>query len=274
MGPEVIRAFTHALLAAGVAGAVPSAGRVTVSTADGVNSTIYGYRLVEPRSAALQNGARVPLVVFLHGSGERGSNNEAQLKHFVSDAASDAFQEKNPCFVLAVQCPAEERWIDIPLDDQGKAKWSDGLKTAPAPTRALHAVQLAIDEVMRTKQVDPARVYLTGISMGGFGAFDLAVRTPEQFAAMASICGGGDPARAGRLRELPVLVAHGIDDPVVPIACSRAMADAVRTAGGSVTVREYQGVGHEAWTKAYTTDADGVLTWMFAQKSTKAAAPK
>ena len=262
----MIRAFTHALVAAGVVSGVPSAGRVTVSTADGVNATTYRYRLVEPRSAALQNGARVPLVVFLHGSGERGSDNEAQLKHFVSDAASDAFQEKNPCFILALQCPLDERWVDIPLDDQGKAKWSDGLKTAPAPTRALHAVQLAIDEVMRTKQVDPARVYLTGISMGGFGAFDLAVRTPEQFAAMASICGGGDPARAGRLRELPVLVAHGIDDPVVPIACSRAMAEAVRTAGGSVTVREYPDVGHEAWPKAYTSETDGVLTWMFAQK--------
>jgi predicted esterase len=82
---------------------------------------------------------------------------------------------------------------------------------------------------------------------------------------MASICGGGDPARAARLRALPVLVAHGIDDPVVPIACSRTMAEAVRAAGGSVTVREYPGVGHEAWLKAYTTEADGVLTWMFAQ---------
>ena len=261
----MIRTVTHTLLAAGLAGAVPSAGRVTLPSAGTADAVSYGYRLVEPRPAAVQNGARVPLIVFLHGSGERGSDNEAQLKHFVTDAATDAFQAKNPCFVLAVQCPADERWVDIALDAKGNAKWSEGLKTTASPTRALHAVQLAIDEVMRTKQVDPTRVYLTGISMGGFGTFDLAVRTPEKFAAMASICGGGDPARAGSLRGLPVLVAHGMDDPVVPIACSRAMADAVRAAGGSVTVREYPGVGHEAWPKAYTSEADGVLVWMFAQ---------
>ena len=261
----MMRTVTHVLLAAGVVGAVPSAGRVTLPAVGDAAAVSYGYRLVEPRAAAIEGGVRVPLIVFLHGSGERGSDNEAQLKHFVNDAASDAFQAKNPCFVLAVQCPADERWVDIALDSEGRAKWSEGLKTKASPTRALHAVQLAIDEVMRTKLVDPARVYLTGISMGGFAAFDLAVRTPEKFAAMASICGGGDPARAGSLRALPVLVAHGMDDPVVPIACSRTMADAVRAAGGSVTVREYPGVGHEAWPKACTSEADGVLTWMFAQ---------
>ena len=261
----MMRAVTHVLLAAGVVGSVPSAGRVKLPAVGDAAAVSYGYRLVEPRATAIEGGIRVPLIVFLHGSGERGSDNEAQLKHFVNDAGSDAFQAKNPCFVLAVQCPADERWVDIALDSEGKAKWSDGLKTKASPTRALHALQLAIDEVMRTKPVDPARVYLTGISMGGFGAFDLAVRTPAKFAAMASICGGGDPARAGRLRGLPVLVAHGIDDPVVPIACSRVMAEAVRATGGSVTVREYPGVGHEAWPKAYTTESDGVLTWMFAQ---------
>jgi predicted peptidase len=127
-------------------------------------------------------------------------------------------------------------------------------------------VELALDEVMRTKPVDVDRVYLTGLSMGGFGSFDLAVRGPGRFAALVSVCGGGDPARAEALRALPVMVVHGIDDPVVPIACSRAMAEAIRAAGGSVTVREYPGVGHDAWTRAYTEADDGVLAWMFAQR--------
>lgn len=246
----------------------PAKGTVNVPAQAERAAATYPYRLVEPSAAALkaEKSGRLPLVVFLHGSGERGADNEAQLKHFAGDAATEAFQAKHPCFVLAVQCPAGERWAEVTPGADGNPNWGAGLQTKAEPTRALRAVELALDEVMRTKPVDVDRVYLTGLSMGGFGSFDLAVRTPGRFAAIVSVCGGGDPARAGALRALPVMVVHGIDDPVVPIACSRVMADAIRAAGGSVTVREYPGVGHDAWTRAYTDAGDGVLAWMFSQR--------
>jgi len=254
--------------AAAAPASTPAKGSVNVPAQAELAAATYPYRLVEPSAAALtaEKSGRLPLVVFLHGSGERGADNEAQLKHFAGEAATEAFQAKHPCFVLAVQCPADERWADITRGADGNPNWGAGLQTKAKPTRALRAVELALDEVMRTKPVDVDRVYLTGLSMGGFGSFDLAVRGPGRFAALVSVCGGGDPARAEALRALPVMVAHGIDDPVVPIACSRAMADAIRAAGGSVTVREYPGVGHDAWTRAYTEADDGVLTWMFAQR--------
>jgi predicted peptidase len=254
--------------AAAAPASTPAKGSVNVPAQAERAAATYPYRLVEPSAAALkaEKSGRLPLVVFLHGSGERGADNEAQLKHFAGEAATEAFQAKHPCFVLAVQCPADERWADITRGADGNPNWGAGLQTKAEPTRALRAVELALDEVMRTKPVDVDRVYLTGLSMGGFGSFDLAVREPGRFAALVSVCGGGDPARAEALRALPVMVAHGIDDPVVPIACSRAMAEAIRAAGGSVTVREYPGVGHDAWTRAYTDADDGVLAWMFAQR--------
>ena len=270
MIPMVMSMMMSVAVQGGVAGSapVPARARVAVPAQGDRAAATYPYRLVEPAAAALQaeTSGRLPLVVFLHGSGERGADNEAQLKHFAGATATEAFQAKHPCFVLAVQCPADERWADVTPGTDGKPNWGAGLQTKAEPTRALRAVELALDEVMRTKPVDPDRVYLTGLSMGGFGSFDLAVRMPGRFAALVSVCGGGDPGRAAALRALPVMVAHGIDDPVVPIACSRVMADAIRAAGGSVTVREYPGVGHDAWTRAYTDADDGVLAWMFAQR--------
>ena len=274
MVPIVMSMMVAVATQAGAGGAAapsastPTKGTVNVPAQAERAAATYPYRLVEPSAAALkaEKSGRLPLVVFLHGSGERGADNEAQLKHFAGGTATEAFQAKHPCFVLAVQCPADERWAEVTPGADGKPNWGAGLTTAAAPTRALRAVELALDEVMRTKPVDVDRVYLTGLSMGGFGSFDLAVRGPGRFAALVSVCGGGDPARAAALRALPVMVAHGIDDPVVPIACSRVMADAIRAAGGSVTVREYPGVGHDAWTRAYTDADDGVLAWMFAQR--------
>ncbi|MBI1302193.1 MAG: prolyl oligopeptidase family serine peptidase [Phycisphaera sp.] len=237
----------------------------TVRKADGAVDAVYRSRLVEPSTEALAKaGGRLPLVVFLHGSGERGDDNTAQLKHFAGATAGEEFQSRVPAFVLAMQCPRDESWSAIDLKafrEKGELP-----RFAEEPTRAMRALVAAIEEVLATKPVDRDRVYLTGLSMGGFGAFDLAARRPELFAAIAPICGGGDPTTAARFAHLPLAIVHGADDPVVPVALSRAMRDAAVAAGGSPRFLELAGIGHDAWTPAYRFGTDGILDWMFAQR--------
>jgi len=269
-------------------------GETVLRKMDGSPDATYAYRLVEPAKPALADpGARVPLVVFLHGSGERGADNAAQLRHFAGSCADEAFQSKQPCFVLAMQCPAGETWA--PIDIKAMRERGESPKLAPEPTRAMRALMQAIDEVVAARPVDRSRIYLTGLSMGGFGAFDLAARRPGMFAAVVPICGGGDPATAEILVKTPLYIVHGSDDPVVPVALSRAMRDAIAGAAAesarrereaargtdeaprpmpklppdpaaTLMYREYDKVGHDSWTPAYRFGDDGVLDWMFAQR--------
>jgi predicted peptidase len=122
-----------------------------------------------------------------------------------------------------------------------------------------------LDLVMRDFPVDARRLYLTGLSMGGYGAWDLGTRLAERWAAVAPICGGGDELYADRLAGVPVWAWHGDADDVVPAAKSRRMIEAIRGAGGQPKYTELANVGHDSWTPAYT-DPEGVLPWMFAQR--------
>lgn len=199
----------------------------------------YPYQLLEPLPA--QRGGPLPLVVFLHGSGERGDDNARHLRYLPAQCATPAMRATMPCFLLAVQCPAEGRWTGAALD----------------------AVVVAMDAVLARPGVDHARVYLTGLSMGGFGAFELAARWPDRFAALLAICGGGDDRIAPRLVGLPTQVWHGTADRSVPVERSRQLVAALRAAGAVVDFHELAGVGHDSWNQAYG-QGDG-LRWLFAQ---------
>ena len=118
--------------------------------------------------------------------------------------------------------------------------------------------------MLAEEPVDPARVYLTGLSMGGYGSWDLAARHPHRFAALLPICGGGDAATAPRLTSVPIWNFHGTADPVVPVERSRAIIKALTAAGGTPISSELEDVGHDSWTPAYGNAA--VLDWLFAQR--------
>jgi predicted esterase len=220
-----------------------------------VGERTYPYRLLEPPTD-LRDVPR-PLVVFLHGAGERGDDNVQQLRWLPERFADEARMARWPCFVLAVQCPTDEKWVDAPWHERQPAAM------AATPTRALQAVQRALDEVLQRPGIDPACVHATGLSMGGFGAIELAARAPERFASLLAICGGGDPQQLPHLVGLPIALWHGADDAVVPAARSRDLAAAMRTLGAPVVHRELPGVGHDAWRQAYADD--GALPWLFAQ---------
>jgi predicted peptidase len=182
-------------------------------------------------------GAGVPLILFLHGSGERGTDLE-KVKAWGPPSIAD----KDPSFpflVIAPQLPDGEAW---------------------------HAMALKglLDDVMATHNVDRKRVYLTGLSLGGYGAWDLACRYPDYFAAVAPICGGGIARAAGSMRGVPTWVFHGKKDDAVPEEESARMVEALKAAGGNVRYTVLPEGGHiDAWVHAY--DKAGLFAWFLEQ---------
>jgi predicted peptidase len=232
----------------------------SVRAADGNGVVEFRYRLLhpEPTGGDGQAGNRYPLVLFLHGAGERGNDNAKQLKYLPAWLADPALRRRHPCFVLAPQCRMDERWVDV--------SWADSKSTpqAATPTVDLAAAIRALEETISREQVDRDRIYLTGLSMGGYGTWDLATRMPDQFAAILPVCGGGDDGVATRIAALPIWCFHGDADTAVPVERSRSMIAAVRAAGGRPVYSELAGVGHDSWTPAYR---DGfVLDWLFSQR--------
>jgi len=227
---------------------------VTVMEADAPGT--WRYRVLRP--IRIEPGKTYPVVLFLHGAGERGTENERQLKYLPQWLAEPAMREKHPCYVVAPQCRSDHRWVEV--------SWGDAASTPQSPqmTADLAAAVAALDDVLAMEATDADRVYLTGLSMGGFGAWDLAARMPERFAAMLPICGGGDEAKAAKLIGLPIWCFHGANDKVVLPERSRRMVAAVKAAGGAPRYSELAGVGHDSWTPAYRDPA--VLEWLFSQR--------
>jgi predicted peptidase len=229
---------------------------VRVAAAKDVEPVEFAYRLLGPKS--ITPGTRYPLVIFLHGAGERGNDNLSQLKYFPTWMAEQSARQAHPCFVLAPQCRDEQKWVDV--------DWSkiESTPQSPTPTVDMLAVIAALEDTLQREPIDPARIYLTGLSMGGYGSWDLAARMPDRFAAVLPICGGGDEATAAKIKDLPIWCFHGDSDTAVSVERSRTMIEALRAAGGAPKYSELAGVGHDSWTPAYR-DPD-VLAWIFAQK--------
>ena len=233
-------------------------GRVSVEI-DG-ESRGFPYRLLRAEGATAENP--LPLVVFLHGAGERGDDNTAQLRHFPERWVSEPhLGKRHPAFVLAVQCPENEAWSGVDRREDGT--WHVG---APTVAPAMQAVETLIRELSADPAVDSSRIYLTGLSMGGFGSWDLVARHGDWFAAVVPICGGGDVANAPAIvaTGTPIWNVHGDADGVVPVDLSRKTITAIRDAGGTVGHTELPGVGHDSWNWAY--GPTGVVEWMFAQR--------
>jgi predicted peptidase len=213
------------------------------------------YRLLKPK--AYDARQKYPLVIFLHGAGERGDDNLKQLVHGMNDFASDEIMAKYPAFVLAPQCPEGKKWSEV--------DWSAKSSTLPAEiSPALGATIKAADTLQKEFTIDPKRIYITGLSMGGYGTWDALARRPELFAAAAPICGGGDPTFAVKMKDVPIWAFHGDDDKAVPVGRSREMIEALKAAGGQPKYTEYPGVGHNSWARTYSDPA--LYEWLFAQR--------
>ena len=227
-------------------------------TADDYEARVYTddagnsmpYRLFIPRSYTADQ--QYPLVIFLHGGGNVGTDNRRQVDlQGATVWAQPDFQAAHPAFILAPQTAT--RWTGVRFDV--------GSHELPAETIPESLVRAILESVRGEFSIDPRRIYLTGQSIGGYGVWDYAIRTPDLFAAIIPIAGGGDPGRATSIATLPVWAFQGELDDVVPVSASRDMVKALLEAGGDPHYTEVPGAGHEVWNLAYSDPA--VREWLF-----------
>ncbi len=235
------------------------AGEFEKRTFTGASGKVLPYRLLKPEGYDPAGKTAYPLVIFLHGAGERGDDNELQLAEGVKEFAKPEARKKHPAFVIAPQCALNNSW--------GHIKKIDGhltlLKT-PEPTLYTGLTLELAEALPKEFRIDPKRIYITGLSMGGFGTWDVLARYPDRFAAALPICGGGIEDTAASFAKVPIWVFHGAVDPEVEVELSRHMVEALRKAGGKPGYTEYPDVGHESWDQTYRNP--DVLDWLFAQK--------
>jgi predicted peptidase len=231
--------------------------RVHVFTGGEYKNEEFRYMVLNPPE--IEPGKKYPLVYFMHGAGERGSDPKKLLRHFPVQMTKPEWRAKYPCFLVMPQCRDGKLWMNQPWGEKE-------FKPLDKEPNAQMAMAMAILETsLKNPHVDRSRVYLTGLSMGGFGSWELAMRRPELFAALAPVCGGGDESKAARLKDIPIWTGHGDADRVVWPIRSQRMVEAIRKAGGKIKYTEYPGVGHNSWTPFYA-DKDGVVPWMFEQR--------
>ena len=218
------------------------------------DGSVLPYRLHAP--AKCEDGVRYPLVLFLHGAGERGNDNTKTLVHGVLPICRYAMKHGD-AFVVAPQCPNGRKWVD--------QDWSaKSMRRPEAPSAEMTAVMALVKEFAAQHPVDPDRIYVTGISMGGFGTWDIVPRLPGFFAAMMPICGGVDETTAALYEDgVAIRFFHGGADSVVAPEYSRRMDKALTEAGIDHGYTEYPGVNHNSWTQTYANDAN--LDWLFSK---------
>ena len=215
-----------------------------------VNGETLLYRLYIPQN--YESKRKYPLVLYLHGGGGSGNDNRKQVDggngYLIDLFTSNETQARYPSFVVAPQAPAQEGWIGERV----------------SPTRQLRLVYELIGELRRNYNIDDARVYVAGQSMGGFGTFAIISEYPRVFAAGVALCGGGDQSKVARLLNTPIWAFHGAKDEAVPVERSRTIVAAIRDAGGHVRYTEYADTGHIIWPKV--VKENDLLPWLFAQR--------
>jgi predicted peptidase len=186
-----------------------------------------------------------PLILFLHGAGERGDDGQTQVRQGIGNAIKFKGKEKKfPFIVIFPQCAAKGNWS------------ADG----PDAKRAL----AILDETQKTYKVDSKRIYLTGLSLGGFGTWSISTAIPDRWAAIAPICGGGNPKMADKIKNIPCWCFHGASDPTVKVQKSREMIKALQDVGASPRYSECPFVGHNSWDCAYVTEE--LYSWFLKHK--------
>ena len=216
---------------------------------------VLPYRYYQPQQKIMEL-KRLPLVIFLHGAGERGNDNEKQLTHVAEIFTDPETQEQFPAYVIAPQCAENHRWVEV--------DWNLTEHDMPRNISKYAGLTMdLVDWMIEGLPIDTNRIYITGLSMGGYATWDLIARFPDKFAAAVPVCGGGDVKQASKISHIPIWAFHGAKDKVVVPERSRSMVKAIKAAGGNPKYTEYPKLGHFSWDAAYGETE--LLPWLFSQ---------
>ena len=217
----------------------------------------FAYRLSVPQFPVA--GKKYPVILFLHGSGECGTDNLKHIKVGLPVLMNTLLKrpKPEPVIVVAPQCQSSNWWV------KGLAMRED-YAAAREPTPSLAVALELVRHLVVEAQGDPDRLYITGLSLGGFGTWDAIQRDPSLFAAAIPVCGGGDLRRVRGIKRLPIWAFHGRDDKHVAVACSRRMVMALKKIGNrKVRYTEYEGADHNVWDRTYANPE--VIEWLLRQ---------
>ena len=207
----------------------------------------------------LKKDKKYPILFFLHGAGGRGADNKGQLLDANSIIAfkSQSLFSNYDSYVFAGQVPEGERWVNV--------DWSSSAHQMPVISNSLKNIFEALDSFINDdeNQVDINRIYIMGLSMGGYGTWDAIQRRPDFFSAAVPICGGGDKSMAKFLTKIPIWSWHGDQDPVITVMRSRDMDNAIKKLGGSPKYTEVKGRGHDVWLDVW--ESDDLWKWLYSQ---------
>lgn len=221
------------------------------------------YRQLNPER--IEENKKYPLVIFLHGAGERGADNTSQLRHGALMFTNPVNRKNHPCFAVFPQCPSDLYWPTPKRPDSFKEE-------SPFPLDAEISKPLALtkellDKIIKTHPIDESRIYIIGLSMGGMGTFDMVCRFPNLFAAAIPICGGVNVERFNNFSTKTVFrIFHGDADSVVPVRFSRQAYLKLKSEKISVEYIEFPGVNHGSWDPAF--NKSDFMSWLFQQTKT------
>ncbi|MDB5137841.1 MAG: prolyl oligopeptidase family serine peptidase [Mucilaginibacter sp.] len=228
-----------------------------------IKSDTIPYRILFPQN--FDPTKKYALILVLHGAGERGNNNEAQLAYGPKLFLNDTIRAKYPAIVVYPQCPANSYWSNVKIETNATGKLIFNFVEGGEPTRAMSALLGLVSQLLDKPYIDKHRVYVGGLSMGGMGTFEILRRDPGVFAAAFAIC-GGDNTRNAKVyaKKVPLWVFHGAKDDVVPVDHSIVMVEAIKAAGGDPKLTIYPNDNHNSWDDAFADP--GLIPWLFSHK--------
>jgi predicted peptidase len=220
------------------------------------------YRVLFPET--FDSTKKYPILFFLHGSGERGNDNQSQLTHGAKLFLKEEVRKEFPAIVVFPQCSPDSYWSNVNIVPDGKGKREFIFQEKGEPSKAMHALIGLVNSFLQKTYVDKQQVYVAGLSMGGMGTYELLRRKPRTFAAAFSICGGDNVANVQKYKKTPLWIFHGEKDDVVPVVFSTRIADQLKVLGRPAKLTLYPEANHNSWDSAFAEPE--LLSWLFSNK--------
>jgi predicted peptidase len=219
------------------------------------------YRILMPEN--FDKTKTYPVLLFLHGAGERGNDNKAQLIHGSKLFLRPEVRANYPAIVIFPQCPEDSYWSNV-KSSMVNGKRNFEFEKGGKPTLAMKMVMSLMEQVKDLPYTDNKRIYAGGLSMGGMGTFEILRRMRGEFAAAFAVCGGDNPENVRKYKNIPLWIFHGAKDDVVPPENSQIIADALKAKKADVKFTMYPEANHNSWDQAFAEPE--LLSWLFSHE--------